>query len=226
MMRGKQPPQRTLQRNPQHCFQHSQRGIVLVVTLIVLVAMLLAGVALVRSVDTGNLAAGNLAFKQSATLAGDAGTEAALTWLQSAAGTSSTYTDNAALGYYATSQDTLDMTGNSGDASRPLVNWDNNNCNGAQNGGCIAPAPSISGGAGNTVTYIIHRLCQSTGDPNSTSNSCRTYKSPNTTTSKRGELKSGDDKRFEPLPVEYYRITSRIKGPRNTISYVETIVHF
>ena len=57
-----------------HYFRR-QRGVVLFISLIVLVAMTLAGVALVRSVDTTNLIAGNLAFKQGATLSGDAAIE-------------------------------------------------------------------------------------------------------------------------------------------------------
>ena len=45
----------------------------LLAALIVLVAMSLAGLALMRGVDTGTLIASNLAFKQSATAAGDLG---------------------------------------------------------------------------------------------------------------------------------------------------------
>ena len=43
--------------------------------------MSLAGIALIRSVDTSNLIAGNLAFRQGATIAGDWGLETARTWL-------------------------------------------------------------------------------------------------------------------------------------------------
>lgn len=206
--------------------RHNQRGVVLLITLIVLVAMTLAAIALVRSVDTGNVVAGNLAFKQSATLAGDAGTEAAITWLSGIAGTAASFDDDASNAYYATSQDTLDMTGNSGDPTRALVDWDFNNCNGVAAGACIFPSLPINAGAGNQVSYIIHRLCQSPGDPNSVANSCVTFQSESALTPKRGEIKVGEEKRFQSTPVEYYRITSRIKGPRNTISYVETIVHF
>ena len=46
----------------------SQKGVVLFFALIALVAMSLAAAALVRSVDSGVLVAGNLAFKQSAIL--------------------------------------------------------------------------------------------------------------------------------------------------------------
>jgi len=210
----------------KHGLPNRQSGVVLFIVLIVLVAMTLAGIALVRSVDTGNMVAGNLAFKQGATLAGDAGTEAAITWLQTVAGTANSYNDQPASGYYATSQDTLDMTGSSNDPNRALVDWNFNGCNGATTPACITPAPAISAGAGNTVTYIIHRLCQIAGDPNSASNSCANYKSTSSTSPKKGGLSYGDDKRFEPLPVEYYRITSRTAGPRNTVSFIETIIHF
>lgn len=209
-----------------HKLPGQQSGVVLFIALIVLVAMTLAGIALVRSVDTGNVVAGNLAFKQGATLACDAGTETAATWLQAVAGSASSYNDQPAAGYYATSQDTLDMTGSSNDPNRALVDWDFNSCSGATATACITPAPAISAGAGNTVTFIIHRLCQSPGDPNNTANSCANYKSTSSTSPKKGELKYGDDKRFEPLPKEYYRITSRTVGPRNTVSFVETIIHF
>lgn len=51
--------------------RRAQQGVVLFVALIILVAMTLAGIALMRSVDTNVLIAGNLAFRQGATMAGD-----------------------------------------------------------------------------------------------------------------------------------------------------------
>ena len=57
------------------------RGAVLFISLIVLVAMTLAGIAMMRSVDTGNLIAGNLAFEQGAMQAADRGIEQAFQWL-------------------------------------------------------------------------------------------------------------------------------------------------
>ena len=52
-----------------------EQGVVLFIALIVLVAMSLAGIALMRSVDTGILIAGNLGFRQNATHVGDLGIE-------------------------------------------------------------------------------------------------------------------------------------------------------
>jgi Tfp pilus assembly protein PilX len=198
--------------------------VVLIIALIALVAMTLAGIAMVRSVDTGNLVAGNLAFKQGATLAGDSGIEAAITWLSGVAGTANSYNDGSANGYYATSQDNLDLT--SRDSSKAWVDWDFNNCGGASVPACITPAAPVSATGGNTVTYIIHRLCLAPGDPNAAGNSCANYQASGSTSPQKGEIKQGEDRRFEPLPVEYYRVTARVVGPRNTVSYVETILHF
>lgn len=202
-----------------------QKGVVLFIALIVLVAMTIAGIALVRSVDTGNLVAGNMAFKQGATLAADGGTEAAISWLTPLNGSVTLYTNDATKGYYATSQDTLDPTNSHASATVPAVDWDDNNCSGLSFSVCVKPAPSITIGD-NTVSYIVNRLCATETDPNSTDNTCATYQTSSSTSPKRGELKYGDDKRFEPLPGPYYRIVSRVKGPRNTVSFVETMIHF
>lgn len=204
---------------------YRQQGVVLFIALIVLVAMTLAGIGLVRSVDTGNMVAGNLAFKQGATLAADAGAEAAINWLTPLNGAATLYTNNAAAGYYATSQATLDPTNSHSAATVPAVDWDDNNCSGLAFSVCVKPAPAISVGD-NSVSYIIHRLCQIEADPNNVGNTCVTYQSSSSTSPKRGEQKYGDDKRFEPLPGPYYRIVSRVKGPRNTVSFVETMIHF
>lgn len=204
-----------------------QRGVVLIITLIALVVMTLAALALVRSVDTGNVVAGNMAFKQGAALAGDAGTEAAITWLSGIAGVAASQNDDTANGYYATSQESLDMTGNSGNPARSLVDWDGSNCNGAVASGtasaCIQPAPLIpANAAGYETRYIIHRLCPSAGLPNNCASTASTV-AGTSSGAKDYTTKGGLSGTAE---VEYYRITTRIKGPRNTISYIETIVHF
>jgi type IV pilus assembly protein PilX len=210
----------------RHCHRR-QQGIVLYLALIILVAMTLAASALIRSVDTGTLVAGNLAFKQGATLAADGGGEAAIAYLTPLAGSSTLFTDQVSAGYYATFQSSLDLTGNSNDSLRARVDWDGNGCAGVTTPQCIAPAPALAIDAGgNTVRYIIHRLCDLPGSSNASDNSCVTYKSGSIDSPKKGDLKVGDDKRFESLPTVYYRVTTRVKGPRNTVSFVETMLHF
>src|ERR687895_391378 len=59
------------------CHASRQKGVVLFIALIVLVALMLASISLVRSVDTANVIAGNLAFKQASVQAADFGIEVA-----------------------------------------------------------------------------------------------------------------------------------------------------
>ena len=67
--------------NHSSTLKFGQQGIVLFIALIALVVMSLAAVALIRSVDTNTLIAGNLSFKQAATTSADAGVEAAISQL-------------------------------------------------------------------------------------------------------------------------------------------------
>jgi hypothetical protein len=54
-----------------------QQGVVLVIALIALVAISLAGIALMRTVDTSNVVSGNIAFNESAIQISDVGAEMA-----------------------------------------------------------------------------------------------------------------------------------------------------
>src|SRR5256885_15968678 len=63
---------------PMRC---RQRGVTLFIALIVLVAMTMAAVAMMRSVDTATVVAGNIGFRQSAVNAADQGVQAAYAWL-------------------------------------------------------------------------------------------------------------------------------------------------
>src|SRR5205085_9046646 len=87
-----------------------QSGVVLLIALIVLVAMTLAGIGMLRSIDTGTLVAGNIGFRQATVATGDSGIELARTWLLN--NINSLNADQPSAGYYSTRQDSLDMTGN------------------------------------------------------------------------------------------------------------------
>lgn len=76
---------------------HRQRGVVLLIALIILVAMTLAGIGMMRSVDTGSVIAGNLAFKQATLLASDRGIGDAFNALMSVVNTPNPIRNNGAL---------------------------------------------------------------------------------------------------------------------------------
>jgi len=185
-----------------------QQGVVLLVALIVLVALTLAGVALVRSVDTANLVAGNLSFHQTAVQAGERSTELALkNWLEPNNTMGNTTLHNNATGYVAAGMNQGPTAGQSWDAY-----WT------ALTAGGLTPSAGGTDAAGNTVQYIVHRLCATTGAPH-LANCAREPASTNTGGSQAaGGLASIGNNRV------YYRVTTRIEGPRRTVAYIQTIV--
>lgn len=184
-----------------------QGGAVLFIALIVLVAMSLAGIALIRGVDTTNLIAGNLAFRQSATHGGDWGAERARDWLQSQAA-SALYNDAPASGYFAAIQSGLDFTGV--DPSKVDFDWANNSYDAGADP------------AGNTVRYVIHRMCELAGNPGSVN--CVRTSAGGTASGTKGGATYGSFALPSTSQI-YYRITTRVTGPRNTVSYVQVMVN-
>lgn len=196
--------------------QKKQNGVALFVAMMVLVVMSIAGLALMRSVDTGVLIAGNLAFRQSATHGGDAGIEAARTWLL--ANTSSLASDSAGNGYYANSQASLDLTGNQTTTTSDNVAWEGT---GTSTPRCLA-ADSI----GNTVCYIIHRMCDASGAALDAA-TCTTQagtKGGSSLGAARQMLTYQQGAWEETTMFGYYRVTVRIAGPRNNVAFVQSFL--
>jgi Tfp pilus assembly protein PilX len=192
-----------------------QRGVVLPITLIVLVAMTLAGIALLRSVDTSSIIAGNLAFKQSATASGDAGVEAAIAWLT--ANNGNLEQDSAANGYYATRQDALDLTGNKEDPATTSDDLD-------WTSGSVVRKLSKDD-SGNEVAYVIHRMCDSAGPLNgATCSTEQTVKGGSSQGASRQMLTYQPGSWESVANRGFYRITARVTGPRNTTSFIQVVV--
>ena len=190
----------------------AQSGVVLIVALIILIAMTIAGIAMIRSVDLTNIIACNLAFKQAATHSGDTGVETAFAFLVDPNNMTDPlffHTDKANQGYSA----------NGNDASRsPAAEqtweayWATLPANRIRT---LAPDAS-----GNTVSYIIDRLCASAGNPSAGANcSASTVSSVAS-----GSGEEGGEKAITSPSAIYYRITVRIAGPRNTVSFVQSTV--
>ena len=194
----------------------AQRGVVLVLALIVLAAMTLAGIGLMRSVFTSNKIAGNLAFQQSATHAADIGIEAAVAWLEDRNANKPTDLHNdkvpaaGVLGYFASRPLNTDPA--------PGTSWEQawNAWEATGQINEIARDPNT----GNRVRFAIHRLCNATGAPEA-GIGCNV--SPTTVGSEGGSRGSGVVGLAVPSQ-RYYRITVRVDGPRNTVSFVQSIV--
>ncbi len=221
-------------RNLTHLSAARQRGVVLFFALVALVAMSLAAVALIRSVDTATLIAGNLALKQSGNESGDRGIEAASTWLstiqnnnaglnvlkdpthpfnvtclatRAAATANATDPGCAAIvpGYHSSINPALNLLDN--------ATWNSDN--------------SVSAGtdaSGNEVRYIIQRVCRLPNLPVETAG-CLFGGMPAVDTSGM-EVKTPQQICEGPgCPLvgqsPQNRITARAVGPKNTVSYVQ-----
>lgn len=180
-----------------------QEGVVLMIALIMLVAMSLAGVALMRSVETAVIVAGNFAFKEAGIQVADRGVQEASRWLAANSTGNTLQVDNAPAGYYSslppTDPDYFD-----------LASWGSSVI---MNGG----TPDASG---NSVRYVIHRMCVLPSTPyNDPAQECGTQTSR--ATSEGGSNKS-QAVQFEGPPILYYRVTTRVDGPRNTVTVIQT----
>ena len=221
--RRPQRPQRTQVRTIRR-----QAGLVLFFAMIALLALSLAAAALVRTVDTSTIIAGNLAFKQTATSSGDTGTEAAVTWLTNTQAGNNTLNvlnnpahafnqDNLAQGYYSSVHD---------DANDPSYldlfasgTW------AANNSVLVGADPDPV--TGNTTRYIIQRMCRTANQPVQSAGCLFS-----------GALQDNNGQHIK-LPQEIctgsgcpvagqtpmIRITSRVTGPKNTVSYVQAFVY-
>jgi Tfp pilus assembly protein PilX len=212
--------------------ERSQGGIVLIAALIALVTITLAALALVRSIDTGVLIAGNQAFKEACLGASDVAVEAASAWLSGRAATTGALdTDDTTAGYYATTKSACDMTGNrTRDDKTDDIDWDGSN---AANDKCNAHAFPASGlPAGYTASYVITRMCQSPGSATAAGAQCasdilprqpRFHGTPdyNYRIQNAAENASGSGQ-----SSVYYRIVARMVCPRSGASFVESIISF
>lgn len=195
-----------------------QQGVVLFIALIVLVAMTLAGIAVMRSVGTNVLISGNIAFKQAATSVADYGVEKARDWISKAVPTDlqndgSPGTPSA--GYFSSWQ--YDPT-----APTDLTkNFDPFQFDWNGSGMVVAPAPDPS----TTVQYVIHRMCKlanaSTDDVNQ---QCVTLATSSTGGSTQNVI-SGGQQPLTNLTQVYFRVTVKVTGPKNATSYIQTTLY-
>jgi Tfp pilus assembly protein PilX len=198
-----------------------QSGVVLFVALIVMVAMSLAAIALIRSVDTTNAIVGNLAFRLASILPANASIEQAASGLFSDADIATVDhipdKDNnlPAENYLACRQGLPLCPGPAEDARGvPAVLQKFSTAS-------VLPkqfdANETTTAAINThVTYLIERMCLDVGQ--ATEKNCDLV---------RPVANPGDtlgDSNFGAGRLPYYRVTVRVDGPKNTASFVQAML--
>jgi type IV pilus assembly protein PilX len=181
--------------------RRGQRGVSLVIALIALIVLTLAGLALIRSGDTGNVISGNLAFRQASLHATDVGVEAALASLPTITTTSAdaNYPAGCAVGacnYYPTLQTAVTPAG-----VPTVINW------------TAVPATTVD--SSYAVQYVIDRLCEGPLPVTDPATRCM-----NKAGTAEGSRKAGAVS-FTSATQIHYRVTVRVVGPRNSVSLVQ-----
>lgn len=194
-----------------------QKGFSLFITLIALLVISLSAVALIRSVDTNTVIAGNLAFKQTATTSADSVVETAITWLQANNNGTTLNNTAVALGYSAS------VTNSAADP-QGVAYWDSISagaCLMATGGGCVSGSGTpLQDAAGNTGEYIIQRLCANTG----AASGADCIVSAGAVGSSGASLDPNNPISVVVQTQVYYRILVKVTGVRNAASYVQVIV--
>lgn len=187
-----------------------QRGVVMMVAMVVLVAMTLAGIALTRSMDTTNMIAGNMAFKQVSVQAADVAMEQAVSFIEANGGTGALGADLLANGYRATvdyAPPAMDTFWKNLEAANSICYLGAAGCTNNKN-------QAVADTLGNVRGYVIERMCQGA--------TCAVVQHQVLS----GGCCEGPDCGDIPCYSndQMFRITVRVTGPRNTNTYVQTFV--
>lgn len=183
------------------------RGMALPFTLVALVVILLAGIGLLRAMDSALLQAGNLAFRRDLANQAERGFARASSLLGSGAlATEAAREADSKANNYVASRLASNAQG------IPTVLVDDS----AFTAAAFTGADITDGSTGVTVRWVIDRQCAAAG--NALSTSCAVFS--------RGADSAADDRyrlvNAETQPV--YRISVRATGPRNTQAFFQTTV--
>ncbi len=185
-----------------------ERGIVVLIALIVMVALSLAAVGLMRSVDTTSLIVGNVAFRQSAQAISTSTIEKALYDLLPPTGIVDLKSHDIAKNYYAFWQNSDDARGVP-----------------AALRGNLSAYPGtfqvLTDHVGNTARYVVERMCMDATSIGleAAPNRCEMIppkQALGTTANKPVGI---------PLPkIPYYRLTVRVDGPGNSVTFGQAML--
>lgn len=181
-----------------------QRGMVLIVVLVVLMLTSLAGMGVMRAADTGNVLAGNFSFQQAAAQASDRVITDALTVVANrvVSGGGNTATANQYLPVAGTPLNVLGVP--------TSINWSNVPCV-DDKGVLIADCAAETGNY--RVQYVVERRCS--GDPDL---------ADITDIRAKCEYEASDTALSSTSIALRYRVLIRVRGPRGTESWFEAVV--
>ena len=203
-----------------------QRGVVMFIALLVMVALSLAGIALIRSADTATVVSGNLAFKQAAVYAVDRSVEQAVQALFNPVAAPATPAPTIAdTGVHAPAQNYYACVRNAagtaclapGDPIPEIPAALASRTAFTDAGLNVALVDAAKDAADNTAYYVIERMCGNAGPAvGANCNMASDALGADAGTQHyEGLVRTGD---------AFYRVTVRVEGPRNTVAYAQAIL--
>ena len=219
-------------RRPFPRLRRSQRGVVLLFALIALLILMLGAAALVRSFNSSLFQAGNIGFKRDmqnrservTNLALQAFLDPAILGTRDARKTSSsTSSSNTPQnGNYSATILSVNKQGIPDVLTRP------DRSDSATGFKLLPPSNDFDAGEQTTITYVVDRLCASTGDEKVLgATQCALTKTAPTGNGLRSEQNSDSSALGSGLissapSTVLYRLSARINGPRNTVSFFQS----
>jgi type IV pilus assembly protein PilX len=171
--------------------RRAERGVTLIVVLVLLSVMLLGGLAFARMSEIGMLASGNAAYREASLQASQVGINNAFAAVRALPSEASPRGD----WYWPTIQAA------DGDGV-PAVNW--------------AKVPEVVVGS-YQVKYVVERLC-TVADVTDTLRQCLIKQTPVPSSSRVGS------EPLDPPNSRQFRITVRVQGPKDTETWVQSLV--
>jgi type IV pilus assembly protein PilX len=189
-----------------------QRGVVLFVALIAMVILSLAGVALVRSVDSSTSVAGNLAFRQASIAPVNQAIEESVDALFKSKLIVSTVGNDLAHNYFASLQPGEKPNG------VPAVLSGSYGTMKAAYAGAGLPAAAVDANSGFEIRKVIERICSVDGG--ATIGTCDLLPPKVSPAGTDNEVK-----RIPLPPIPHFRLTVRVDLPgTNTVTYAQAFL--
>lgn len=195
----------TSSSKPSHA---TQRGAVMLITLITLTLVMMSAMALIRSFETSLSMAGNLAFKRDLVNQAERGIAQAISLFESG-GALSAQTDRESDSNANNYRASMFQPTNSQGIPQVLLS------DTAFTNSGLSAADITDNQAGVTVRYVIDRLCSATGP--ATSTGCMRHAE-----AQGGSVSEASKRASTYRPI--YRISVRATGPRNSQVYLQTTI--
>jgi type IV pilus assembly protein PilX len=177
----------------RHCAR-AQRGVTMLVVLVLLSVMLLGGMALAKLTEVGTLASGNTAYREAALQASEVGLNTVYARVRADLAAE----DSSQAGWYWATTQAVDAHG------IPELDFD--------------AAPTVT--VGNySMAYVAERMCEGAVPVADPLRQCLVKQIPQANRSRQ----AGKEELFPPNSKQF-RVTIRVTGPKDTRTWVQALI--